>query len=362
MKARFFCSGSSHAGSGHAGSGHADARAWILAFLLGFSLSACTQIALPQIPGSPTPQPPIPPNPPITPNPPIPPNPPIIPIPPDPPPVVLEPRPAGSPDVAVFAVSGRCSAPCNAPLDNWNYLGAKLVGGQPYWGTVAQIQTAFEALGKTVQSYGYSSYLGTHTSNAPENYLKPSSEEGFLQLETKLKQVYADWIRDRSNPTQVVLVGHSHGVNWTHQFVRAHPEIPIAYLIDFDGISSAWESDNKSFIESYYAQQGKNPWPIALEKAVQVIPVQGASDLFDSKDVVSDNVKYNLELRSWTNPASCGFFGFLLSDTITNRRVNNTQSGIYHLDSSSECHSQIAFGSGQGVAWVKAKIAELRLP
>jgi len=340
MNARFFCIGP------------VRARGLSLALALGFSLSACAQIALPKLPGNPTPQPPVTPTPPVT-TPPITPTPPII------PPSTLEPRPAGTPDVVVLAFSGRCSAPCSAPTDNWNYLGAKLVGGQPYWGTVAQIQTSFETLGKTVQSYGYSSHLSTHTSSAPENYLKPSSEEGFLQLEAKLRQVYTDWIWGRSNPTQVVLVGHSHGVNWTHQFARAHPEIPIAYLIDFDGISSAWESDNKSFIESYYAQQGKNPWPIALEKAAQVIPVEGAKDLFDSKDVVPNNVKYNLELRSLNNFLYAGCF---LSDTITNRRPNNTQSGIYRLDSSSECHSQIAFGNGQGVAWVKTKIAELRLP
>ena len=280
---------------------------------------------------------------------------------PDPTPV-LTPRPVDSPDVVLFSFSGRCSAPCNAPQDNWNYLAAPAVAGQPYWGTVAQIQAAFQGLGKTVQSYGYSSHLSTHTSVALENYLRPSSEEGFLQLEVKLKQVYTDWIRGRSNPTQLVLVGHSHGVNWTHQLARAYPNISFAYLVDFDGISSSWEADHKPFIESYYAQQGANPWPIALEKAARVIPVQGSNDLFDSKDVVPNNVKYNLELRSWTNPASCGFFSFVLSDTITNRRLDNTQTGIHRLDSSSECHSQIAFGTGQGVAWVKTKIAELRLP
>ena len=354
MTARFFCIGPVCARL-------VCARGWSLALALGFSLSACAQIALPQLPGNPTPQPHITPTPPVT-------IPPITPTPPVTPPATLEPRPVGSPDVIVLAFSGRCGAPCSAPTDNWNYLGAKLVGGQPYWGTIARIQSAFETLGKMVQSYGYSSHLSTHTSSAPENYLKPSSEEGFLQLEAKLGQVYADWIRGRSNPTQVVLVGHSHGVNWTHQFARAHPEIPIAYLIDFDGVSSAWESDNKSFIESYYAQQGKNPWPIALEKAAQAIAVEGAEDLFDVKDVVPDNVKYNLELRSLSNvfincdSSGKNFTPNFIRDNTTNRRVNNTQSGIYRLDSSSECHSQIAFGTGQGVAWVKAKIAELRLP
>jgi hypothetical protein len=267
---------------------------------------------------------------------------------PKPDPQTLTPRPAGSPDVVVLGVSGRCSD-CNPPQDNWDYLGAS------NWGTLDGIAATFKQLGKTVEIHSYSSYLSNHISNDPLAIAGGrQSQEGFLQLEATYQNIYNTWIKNRSNPTAIVLVGHSHGVNWTHQLARAYPQNKFAYLIDFDGITLVWESDYKTAFDNYFSQQGKNPWAIAMNKVVGVYPIGSLN--YDVKDVIPSNVDYGLELHSFSNLLSLQCY---LSDTVNNIRPDGTKRNIFTYISPSECHSELAFGYNKGVAWVKGKIAEL---
>ena len=205
----------------------------------------------------------------------------------------LTPRPAGSPDILLISFSGRC--PCfNVPGDNVDYLTAR--------GTSGDIAALFEARGQRVLIVGASGHLSAHMPLAVHNeqlgvgVTVAPPQEGFLQMEARLVAANREWIVGRSNPTRIVLLGHSHGVVWTHALARAHPEIPISVLIDLDGVCDFWEYDHRKLIQDYVRQLGHNPWDFDLANScssVRVGPLR-----YDLKDVVYPNVMLNLEIQT----------------------------------------------------------------
>lgn len=270
-------------------------------------------------------------------------------------------RPAGSPDVAIFVVSGRCGVgTCSAPEQNWDYLGPQ--------GTGQAVAQAFQALGYSTRVYSYSAHLRSHYSS-----ISRKTEPGFLELEAQFKAVVQNWVNGFSNPTRIVLVGHSHGTNWTHNLTRIYGAVRFAYVIDLDGICYLWEDDNAPYFRDYYAQNG-NPWGVDISDSCDAIPVKRwyGTSYYNAKDVAFANTTYNLEVQSKrvflrregqqggdVEPQGETNFAY---DYTANRRTNGSTTGIYTYVSSSEGHNQVDEPGSQALAWVKGQIQRLGLP
>lgn len=267
----------------------------------------------------------------------------------------LTPRPTGTPDVLIISFSGRC--PCfNVPNDNVDYLKAR--------GTTQEVASVFEARGLKVMSVGASGHLTRHLPLAVHNEqlgvgvaLAPP-QDGFLQMEALLTKTYQTWMYGRSNPTRIVLLGHSHGVVWTHALSRAHPEIPISVMIDLDGSCAFWEFDHRRIIQVYVRSLGQNPWPFDLASSCS--SVQVGHFRYDVKDVVYPNVLLDLEVQ--TRPVAHhpdGSTEFNIPyDQLSNIRPDGSHTGIqtWHFDS--ETHTSVTLPNQPALTAVRASLAE----
>ena len=265
-------------------------------------------------------------------------------------------RPAGSPDVLLLAVSGRCPPGCKAPDDNIDYLTPR--------GTLKAIQDTLEAQGLSVASYAVAGHLGQHTvrsvvrGQVEAGRSVPASQEGFLQLEVRLNTAYADWIRGRSNPTRIVLLAHSHGVVWTHALTRAHPEVPVSAMIDLDGVCDFWEMENRRFIQAHVTGLGHNPWGFNLADSCGSVRVGNLR--YDLKDVVYPNVQADLEVQSVHLLGSGGaVVANAPYDGLQNVRTDGSRQGVQTYHSAGETHSAVSSPSSKAMAWVKARLTEL---
>jgi hypothetical protein len=270
---------------------------------------------------------------------------------------LLTPRPEGSPDVLVLAVSGRCPTGCQSPADNVDYLTPR--------GTVQAVAATLEAQGLKVQSYAVSSNITRHRvqkvfqTQIGTGKTVPLDQDGFIQLEEKLIAAHRDWIAGRSNPTRIVLLAHSHGVVWTHALARAHPEVPIATMIDLDGVCDFWEMDNRRSIQAYVKSVGQSPWSFNLADSCGSVRVGHVR--YDLKDVVYPNVATNLEVQSQrllSRPDGT-FLANLPFDGLKNIRSDGGQGGLSMFRSVGETHSWVSAAGSRAVNWVKAQLAPL---
>ena len=269
----------------------------------------------------------------------------------------LTPRPAGSPDVLLLSVAGRCPAPCRSPGDNLDYLTPR--------GTVQAVASVLEARGLSVQGYGVAAALTTHQ---PKRVVQAqigagktvsATQDGFVQLEEHLLAADRDWIRGRSNPTRIVLLAHSHGVVWTHALARAHPEVPIAVMIDLDGICDFWESDNRRSIQDYVRGQGHTPWTFDLADSCGSVRVGHLR--YDLKDVVYPNVAVGLEVQSQRllSRQDGSFVANLPFDSLQNIRPDGSRTGLSMYRAPGETHSRISYPASRAVTWVTAQLNDL---
>jgi hypothetical protein len=274
----------------------------------------------------------------------------------------LTPRPDGSPDVLLLVVSGRCPPGCRAPDDNVDYLTPR--------GTVQAVLDTLTAQGLSAESYAVAGHLGRHTvrSTAQRQIgvgrTVALEQDGFLQLEDRLNVAYASWIRGRSNPTRIVLLAHSHGVVWTHALTRAQPEVPIAAMIDLDGVCDFWELDNRRFVQAHLARVGHNPWTFNLADSCGSVRVGNVR--YDLKDVVYPNVQADLEVQSvhlFGGGGPRGSGGNAVAnapyDGLQNIRTDGTRQGIQTYRSANETHSAVSFPDSGALIWVRARLAEL---
>src|SRR5690606_27966332 len=120
---------------------------------------------------------------------------------------MLRPRPAGSPDLVIIAFSGHCGLVCHT-RNTWSYLdsASEETGGVA---VLDGIRRAYERLGLAVEVFSASSFVTAHYSTI-SNELEP----GYLQAQAFLDGAMRHRILGRSDPTRVVLVGHSHGTVW----------------------------------------------------------------------------------------------------------------------------------------------------
>jgi len=163
---------------------------------------------------------------------------------------------------------------------------------------------------------------------------------GCLKLIQDLRWIHENWIEGQASPTRIVLVGHSHGCVWSHNVVSALPEIPIEVLISLDGVSTQWESDHVPSIEDYYDSEGGNPFPVDLRDVTSVWSGR------DTKDVVFDNVAFNVEVRSENDCTVCLF------DDVDNTRLNGSFAGIASIEADGEDHSEVTNEGSDGMLFV----------
>ena len=143
-------------------------------------------------------------------------------------------RPPGSPDVLIVGISGRCGPPCQAPQDNWDYLGER--------GTLKAVAKVFEERGLKVRVEGYAERITTDFTSRRSKL----PQRGILDLLSDYQKLTGEWVVGRRNPTRVILVGHSHGAVWAHYLSTLFAQVPVAALIDLDANCAAWNVDHSA--------------------------------------------------------------------------------------------------------------------
>lgn len=129
-------------------------------------------------------------------------------------------------------------------------------------------------------------------------YDNPSNGLGYQTADALLEFVRDEWIRDFNNPTQVVLVVHSHGNQFMNLLAWDHPEVQFTYAIYLDAVCYAWDGDHAASFASAYGTKSNYPAPLdTLPAACDTLYVPGVGYQHIS-DVVPWNVRWSLEVRS----------------------------------------------------------------
>jgi len=254
-------------------------------------------------------------------------------------------------------VSGRCPLPCRSPGDNIDYLTPR--------GTLAAVMATLQAQGLSVQGYGAADHITHHRAvtivqaQVGAGKTVPNEQDGFVQLDARLKDAYDAWIAGRSNPTRIVLLAHSHGVVWTHALARAHPEVPISVMIDLDGVCDLWETDHRRPVQTYLQSLPRNPYGFDLSDSCGSVRVGHIR--YDLKDVVYPNVAVNLEVQSQRLLSGQGgkMIANLPFDALGNIRTDGSSGGIRTFRVNGETHSSVTLPGSRAVSWVRAELGTL---
>lgn len=245
---------------------------------------------------------------------------------------------APRPDVVILSVSGRCSQPCMAPRDNWDYLSAR--------GTLDLLADTIAAQGYRVVVAGYAA----HPAARFESPFLKVEQRGYAQLRQDYQRIYQQWMTG-PHPTRVVLLGHSQGATWLHHLVDMHPDIPVALQVDLDSICVAWASDFRTAIRELDMSAWNEPSPLDA-----CSPIQVAGGHYRLKDIVWPQVAFALEVQSKRLPARTGTGGGLAVNYMFNLshdiRLDGTHSGIQRFISAREDHSAITRPQSEGMQWV----------
>jgi hypothetical protein len=245
-------------------------------------------------------------------------------------------RAAVRPDVLLISVSGRafeldffCPPDCNQP-----YL------GDP--GDAAEtVMLELVNHGWLVERLDYAAALLNYDDDQDGEF---DDRFGFLQLIADLEWVQQNWITGQPDPTQIVILAHSHGCVWAHIACSVLPQVEVDVLVSLDGVCLQWAPDNEDSFDSFYAAFG-NPFPWDISMPCDRWNIPGLADPEDTEDVV--------EVRS------NGGFPTLIRDEQTNHRLDGTSDGIATFDSVNDDHSGVHSPTGESIAWVLARLADL---
>ena len=261
-------------------------------------------------------------------------------------------REEGTPDLVIIAFSGHCGLVCHT-RNTWSYLDtvSDRTGGVA---VLDVIKGAYENLGLKVEVFSASSFVTAHYSG-----ISQEMEPGYLQAQAYLDSVYSQLIHGVSNPTRVVLVGHSHGTVWASLLALNNLEVTFDAFISLDAICWQWWGRHKGFIADAFVD---SPWPLPfpLDKGdpCGTFAVPGAG-LVNVNDVVSANVIFGLEAR--THVRLLSFDPNFLADDDPNVRINGTTTNIWGI-SAREGHSDLGRYYNSSIGWVAAMITALGLP
>ena len=260
------------------------------------------------------------------------------------------PRPEDSPDYVIMAASGHCLTNCPSfPREN-------LVGQ----GTSQRIADLLAGYGLTSVQFDYADSFFNILSNG--TVVLPFSAEapvqfGFMQMLTDFVEVRDVWIRDYQDATRIIILGHSHGVVWTHTLVRLRPDVPVDFLIDLDGDSTGWEDEGDPLVQGdgwapiieQYTEANGVTWDFPIQNAVDAWQVAGIDEPQDIEDIVPESVGWNLEVHGDS---------FALRDEDTNHRLDGSDLGIIVGDTREE-HDTLDDRGSESMDWVIARMTEI---
>jgi len=255
---------------------------------------------------------------------------------------LLDPQPGQAPDVVLLSVSGHDGALsgilCTSDT-NRTYLADQ---GE----AVDAVVQAIEDLGLTVEVAHFADRLAA-PAGQPNNY----EQVGFEEMLATMQKVYDVWMSGAANPPKLVIVAHSHGATWAHIATSVMDQIPVSCLITLDGICFAWECEHADEVTSWEAGSPLTlSWDIAYP--CDVWPIAGLSTLYNTKDVVFDNVLMNLEVQS-SDP--------FVADCCDNLRLDGSSDGIATY-ASAEWHNEVRLSSSAAMMWVGDMIRLHGLP
>jgi len=250
------------------------------------------------------------------------------------------------PDVVILSISGHEGA-LNAVLctseDNYSYL------GEPGEAVDAVIQ-AFVDVGMSVQYQHFSDRLAAPDANGdgvPDN----PDRLGFVEFLDTMENVYRWWIEGQADPTQLVIVAHSHGTNWAHIATSIKDYIPVSYLVTLDGICLLWECEHQQAVADWVAANSlQYSWDISRPCDVWNIPGQPLP--MNTKDVVFPSVAINLEVQSTD---------LVTSDCCDNYRLDGSLTGISTFITP-EGHNELRPSSSVAMTWVADQIRATAVP
>ena len=217
-------------------------------------------------------------------------------------------------------------------------------------GTAQAIVDLLASYGLSTAVFSYADAFYNHLSNGIA--VLPYSEEapvqfGFLQMLADLQDIRDLWIGDYQDPTGVILLGHSHGVVWTHTLATLRSDVPIDYLIDLDGDSHGFEDEGDKLvtgdqwgpiIQEYTELEGVI-WDYPIEEVSDRWQVSGLDDPQDIEDVVPGNVAWNLEVHG--GRSRCG----------TRSRITGSTGRTWASSSARRTRSTIAWTTPALRAW-----------
>jgi len=257
-------------------------------------------------------------------------------------------RPADAPDVLVLTVSGHCLPIMGLCDGNFNPENLS------HAGTSDALATPLIDADLDVQSMGFVD--GWYTWVDAEGELLAA---GFVDLVGTLELTFLAWMNGYDNPTRIVMVGHGHGVVWTHLAAHVAPHVPIEVLVDLDGMSAGWDDDEGYFgvgdewpasIPGFVSDDDQT-WPIEEWIAEDSWPVSGVADPQDIEDVVPPNVVLNLEVHSTPNDFQASSDVF---DGDPNNRSDGGTQGIRSFTSTGD-HYVVYQPDSDSMDWVARK-------
>ncbi len=261
-------------------------------------------------------------------------------------------REPGTPDLVVIAFSGHCGLVCHT-RNTWSYLdsASERTGGVA---VLDAIRGAYENLGLSVEVFSASSFATAHYSG-----ISQEMEHGYLQAQAYLDDVKRDLIFGVSDPTRVVLVGHSHGTVWASLLALNNLDVTFDAFVALDAICWQWWGRHKGFIaEAFVNSPWPLPFPLDAGDPCGTFEVPGAGRM-NVNDVVSANVIFGLEAR--THMRLLSFDPNFLADDQPNVRINGTTTNIWGI-SAREGHSDLGRYYNQSIGWVVSMITALGLP
>jgi len=263
-------------------------------------------------------------------------------------------RPLDAPDFLLLSVAGHSSLlqtpECSGADYNCEYLASR--------GTLDALGNVFGARGYQWQLWTYVDELESYYDDLDgDGQLGPDDAmlaNGFLFLLDHIDWVVANWIADFDNPTQVVVVAHSHGGVWAHSALMLRPELPVDVLIDLDTHGLCWENDLscaaggdswQSLLGQHVDESGTD-WAFDVGAAEGAWSIPGLDSLQDIEDVVPDSVVVNLEAQTDDWPDS---------DAQPNHRLDGSATDI-ETELFFEGHASMTEPTSQAMRWVLERL------
>lgn len=257
------------------------------------------------------------------------------------------------PEILILSLSGHgaglAAALCTSIDDDDNRSCLQDAGD-----AVEVIRQAFQAAGRmTIEERHFADRLRAPDANGdcvPDRM----DQLGLVELVATLVAAIAQWIDGQVAPTRIVMVTHSHGTNWRGIAQALRPDIPIAYLIQLDGVCQNWECEHEDAVRTWAQASGLALGVDIAEPCDDGAQVMGTDQ--DLKDVAFAQVGFILEGQSTGPPP--------LRDTEDNVRLDGSQDCIFRRGPGSvldpmENHSGVHQAGSPAMDWVAMTIATL---